>query len=217
MKINRFLSIIALVVLGGIANAGEQKPPVTAEAWRTSLDAFGKEVVAIAGKSEMPDAAVQIKRIREYSVLSNAKGEDVWVIFKQGFGNEFHGKLAERFSGAVSWSGVVDSVQTDANAGIHIVNIKFPVPAGLPKGLEFANNIRLTIPISKLPAEKLPAKGSEFAFQGNLKKEKEKDPAPLLVFYGLGPNAGTEVVKVNLVDVEPLDSRISKSAVSEVR
>lgn len=206
MKTNRRVyMMVGLLILGGMANAEGQTQAATAEAWRTSLAAFGKEVVAIAEKSEITNASIAITRIREHSVLSNAKGEDLWVVFKQGFGNEFHGKLAEKFSGPVSWRGVVDSAKTDAKEGIHIIEVKSPVPIGMPKGIKFQDVIRLLIPISKLPAPKLPAKGSEFAFRGNLKKEK--DEAPIVVFYGLGPNTGEVIVRVNLVDVEPLDNK----------
>jgi hypothetical protein len=193
--------------------SAQTAPTAIDEAWRTSLDAFGKKVVAVAEKSDIPDASVQIKHIREHSVLMNAKGEDLWATFRQGFGNEFHGKLAEKFSGPVSWRGVVDSVETNTKVGVYIIKVKSPLPSDMPKGIEFEHDINLSIPISKLPAANLPAKGSEFAFRGNLKKMKEYGPAPkddiappILVYYGLGPNAGKTIVRVNLVDVEPLNN-----------
>jgi hypothetical protein len=186
--------------------SAQTAPTATDEAWRTSLDTFGTEVVAVAEKSDIPDASVQLKHIREHSVFTNAKGEELWVIFRQGFGNEFHGKLAEKFSGPVSWRGVVDSVETNTKEGVYIINVKSPLPSDMPKGIEFEHDINLSIPISKLPAANLPAKGNEFAFRGNLKKKNEKDRAPILVFYGLGPNAGKVIVSVNLMDVEPLNN-----------
>ena len=191
------------MTLSGIANAGQQKPPATAEAWRTSLVAFGKAVVDIAQTSEMTDAKVAITHIREYKQFCRPGGQDCYVLFKQGFGNEFHGRLATQFSGQVSWRGAVDSVETDAKEAVHIIAIKFPVPDGAPKGIKLPDTIRLRIPVSKLAAAKLPAKGSEFAFRGNLGKDKD-DYAPVDVLYGIGAFAGEVILGVRLEDVEPI-------------
>jgi hypothetical protein len=180
----------------------------TPGAWRASLDAFGKEVVAVTKKSKIPNASFEITRIREHSVLSNAKGEDLWAIFKQGFGNELHRKLAEKFSGLVSWRGVVDSVETDARHGVHVIKVKVPVPTGMPSGVDLQDVVVLSVPASKLPVSKLPAKGGEFAFQGNLKPGQE-GRAPVEVFYGLGQNSGKTLIVVRLSDVE---SRVASSS-----
>jgi hypothetical protein len=198
--------MVGLFILGEIANAGQHNQAATAEAWRTSLSAFVMEVGAVAEKSEIPNATVAITHIRETRIFSNAKGEDLWVVFKQGFDNEFHGELAKRFAGQVLWRGVVESVRTDAEKKVHFIEVKYPLSTNLPKGIKFEDFLRLSIPISKLPAAKLPSKGSDFAFRGNLKKEKADAPfEPVCVWYGLGPNAGKVVVGVNLVDVESLN------------
>lgn len=204
MKTKHFLCIMIGFLMCGVTNAGEQKEGTTSEAWRTSLDAFVKEVIAVAQKSEITDAPVAITRIREYTVFNNAKKENIWVVFKQGFGKEFHGELVKQFSGEVSWRGVVDSVETDDKEKAHIIKIKFPVPDNMPNGIKFSDWFLLSIPISKLETTKLPAKGAEFAFRGKLMKKKEDAMfEPVNVLYGLGPNAGKVVVGVDLVEVEP--------------
>jgi hypothetical protein len=208
MKTKHCLCIMIGIFLCGMANAAELKQAATTDAWRTSLDEFVKEVIAIAQKSEITDAPVAITRIREYTVFTNDKNEKIWVVFKQSFGKEFHGELVKQFSGQVSWRGVVDSVETDTKEKVHIIKVKFPVPNELPKGITFSDWFRLSILISKLDAAKLPTKGSEFAFRGKLMKEKADALfEPVNVLYGLGPNAGKTVVGVDLVDVEPSDGK----------
>jgi len=192
-----------ILIAGGIGYAAEQEAASPADLWRTSLEAFVKEVTAVAKTSEITDASVAITRIREYTVFTNAQQEKCWVVFKQGFGKEFHGELARKFTGPVSWSGVVDSVETDVKERVHIIRIKFPVPDAMPHGITLSDWFRLLVPIGKLDVSKLPTKGDQFAFRGRL--VKEKDDAlfePVNVLYGLGPNTGKIVVGVDLVDVE---------------
>jgi hypothetical protein len=208
MKTRHYLYFLIGLLLCGMANAAELKKVPPTDAWRTSLSAFVKKVDAIAQKSEITDASVAIKRIREFTVFSNDQKEELWVVFKQGFGNEFHGELAKQFSGQVSWRGVVDSVETDGTEKVHIIKVKFPVTNGGPKRFTFSDWFRLVIPISKLKAAKLPTKGDEFVFRGKLKKEKDDALfEPVNVLYGLGPNAGKVVVGVDLVDVVPSDDK----------
>ena len=185
----------------------EAKEAVATDTWRTSLNAFVKEVIATARKSEITDAAFAITRIREYLVFTNKDGENIWVVFSQGFNKEFHGELGKQFTGQVSWRGVVNSVETDAKEKVHNINIKFPVPDNAPKTFTFSESLGLSIPISKFKVAKLPAKGSEFAFRGKLVKENEDALEPVHVLYGLGPNAGKVIVGVHLIDVEPADSK----------
>jgi len=192
-----------LLVPSGIANAQGQMPPTTDEAWRTSLAAFGKAVVAVAQKSEITDASIAITHIRSYKKFCRPGGQDCYVIFKQGFGNEFHGNLATQFGGHVSWRGTVDSVETDAKEAVHVIAIKFPAPNGAPKGIKLPDTIKLRIPVSKLATARLPPKGSEFAFRGNLKKDKDDDE-PFDVMYGIGAFAGEVILGVRLQDVEPI-------------
>jgi len=209
MKTKRYLFIMVglLIILGGIANAQDKKP-VTTEAWRKSLDAFVQEVIDISEKSEIPDAAVAITRIRSYREITNQENEKLGVIFPDGFGKEFHGELTKKFKGQVSWRGIVDSVETDAKNKTQIIKIKFPAQERQPTKFTFADWIALDIPISKLDSGKLPSKGDKFAFRGNLRKAKEDAPfESVYVFYGLGRNAGVVRVGVRLNDVEPLGKK----------
>ena len=186
-----------------IANAGQQNQATTTEAWRTSLVEFEKEVGVIAAKSKIINPSTV--GIRNCLVLRDAKGENIGVIFKEGFSNEFHWKLAKQFSGLVSWHGLVDSLKTNSKDKVHIIKVKFPAANGMPKGIKFQDTIKLFIPFSKLSVAKLPAKGSEFSFQGNLKKEKADSLDPVWVIYGQGSDIGKVYVGVTLIDVKPLD------------
>ena len=174
------------------------------EIWRTSLADFAKEVFAVAEKSEIVNARVANTRIRSKLVLT-ANGKEVWVAFKHGFGNEFHGQLANQFTGQVEWHGIVTSVETDEKENVQLIDVNFPSPTDAPHGIEFRDILSLSIPISKLPSENVPVKGAEFAFRGTLEKEDDDAPLePVWVLYGLGPNVGKIRIGVNLIDIEPL-------------
>lgn len=144
------------------------------EAWRTSMNAFAKEVLAVAAKATIPDAAEQIKRIREYSVFNNGQGEKIWVLFAQAFEKEFHGEIVKHFQGKVTWRGLVESVEPKADTKIYVIEVKFPMPDNAPKTLEFRDSVSLSIPFAKLPTGEVPTKGSEFVFTGSLKKRRKK-------------------------------------------
>lgn len=197
----RGVCVLATLLAVGIANAQPQVRGTSNEDWRSSLPAFGKAILAVAERSEMVSAEMQMTRLREKRVLSNAQGQDLYVIFKQGFGNEFHGNLSKAFSGPVSWRGVVGSVETNSTDAVHIIKIEFSAPEGGPKAIEFPATLVLRIPAAKLPAAKLPAKGSEFAFRGTLRKDKDEEAVE--VWYGLGPHAGIIYPVVHLREVEP--------------
>ncbi len=175
------------------------------EAWRTNLAAFAEEVVAVASKSEMTDAEVAITRIRSKAVFTGAAGENRWAVFPDGFDNELQGKLAEHFQGKVTWKGIVDAVETDAEAKKHVIELKFPLPTKMPQTFKFRSGIRMEVPFDRLPSARLPVKGSEFSFRGALTiKQKECPYQSVWVYYGLGPNRGTVLVGVIPDDVEPL-------------
>ena len=118
---------------------------------------------------EVPDAPFQITRIREYTAFKDKEGENIWVTFKDGFDNEFHEEIALRYTGGVSWSGIVDAATRDTNKAVHTIKIRFPAPKNVPDGFQFLDTISLSIPINKLEAARLPAKGDTFAFTGALK------------------------------------------------
>jgi hypothetical protein len=184
-------------------------PAKRAEAWRSSLPSFADEVVAVATRSEVPSASVQITHIREYTVFTNKEGEDFWVVFKQGFGKELHGELANRFAGQVSWVGQVESVKSDTEKKTRTIEIMLPAPSGMKAPLELAKTVTLTIPDAKLPEGSLPAKGSMFAFRAQLKKDDADTvfTSPVWVLYGLGSNSGKVEIHVTLSDVEPIFTR----------
>jgi hypothetical protein len=198
-------ALITVLLASAVVVEAEDAPGQATNVWRASMEAFAKEVISIAKRSKIPDAPSAIKSAREYSVISDEKGEKNWVVFQQGFENEFHGELASRFTGKVSWSGIVDAATTDTAKGVQMIEVIFPTPKDLPRGFEFRKCIRLRIPVAKLPSTGLPKKGDTFAFSGVLKKMKADSVfEPISVLYGLGPNKGKVLISIGLKDPEPI-------------
>ena len=200
------------------ANRQDEQPPVDRplsegpssaspdEAWRTSFDAFVNKVIEVAQSSKITNATVAITCVRDFTVFTNAKKQKGWVVFG-GFDNEFHGELAKRFTGPVSWRGVVESVENDPKAKAHVIHVNIPAPTSAPKQITFEKRVRLSVPYSRLGKDKLAAKGAEFAFRAQLVKEKEDALfEPVNVLCGLGPNEGKISVGVSLVNVDPLNT-----------
>jgi hypothetical protein len=174
------------------------------DAWRHDIAAFGKEVVAVAAKSQMPDNFQLLQSIRSRFVFQDKSGQPIRVILRESFTNELHGELVKRFTGSVSWKGEVDKTEIDEKEKRHVIDVKFPVPPDTPKPLTFRDTVRLEIPFTELPQDKVPAKGTEFAFTGTLKKAKaDALDEPIWVLYGVGSSSGTAYVGVSLIDVRP--------------
>lgn len=174
------------------------------DAWRTDIGAFGKEVLAVAKESKVPDDFQLLRSIRSRATFQNKKGENILVILKYGFEKELHGELAKRFTGTVTWQAPVKSTEIDEKNKCHVIEVEFPVPNDVPKYLKFRDGVRLEIPFTTLPRDKAPAKGLQFSFTGDLKKEKKDDLFdPVWVLYGVGPESGNHLVGVSLINVTP--------------
>jgi len=190
----------------GIAAEGQEPATPSDEAWRHDMAAFAKEALAVAAKSKVPDSFQLTQSMRNRVTFNNASGEQIGVVLKDGFPDELHGELAKRFTGTVEWRGEVVEAKLDEKEGLHIIKIKIPAPGNIPKFLTFPE-VRLEISFSRLPKDKSPAKGAQFAFTGSLKKAKEDDLfQPVDVWYGLGSESGKHEVIVSLMGVAPLDS-----------
>lgn len=175
-----------------------------ADAWRTSMEEFAKEVILVAKKSKILDAAVANTRIRQKTVFTNAKGEEIWAVFTDSFENELHGELAKHFTGKVSWSGIVQTAKNDSEKGVQTIEVKFPTQKDVPNGIEFPETVHLTVASAKVPASTLPKKGDTFSFRGVFKKQKADDIfEPVAALYGLGPNNGKILIIVSIVEAEP--------------
>lgn len=172
--------------------------------WRNKLGSFGREVVAAAVGSITPDPSFQVNRIRALTILTSEHNEQVWVVYKEGLGNELHRQLAARFSGRVSWKGPIASVRTDATNSLHMVTIGLPPVEAGSSGIDFAgSSVQLSIPFSRWPFPDAPAKGLELAFSGILDRLDDRALSqPVVVLYGFGSNAGKISLLVNVRDVE---------------
>lgn len=220
--------VLAIAVLASLMTAFAQTQALNStEAWRSSMDAFAREVVAIAGKSTIPSAPKDLGpngRLLDAVVITNAKGVQTEVIITNSFESEFQGELARHFTGSVSWTGIVDSVKTDATRGVHILGVTFPKPKNLEDRIDFpqphqdrvaifvtrqkigfADFVFVHIPVAKLPDAKLPKKGDSFAFRGVFQKADGDLIGPVFVLYGVGPNRGRLTVALQFTTAEPAD------------
>jgi len=195
--------VAASLALAQTAPAGGKDKTPKDEPWRQELVAFASSVVVIAEKCERPEYFQLLESIRSRAIISE-KDKPVWVLLRKLYDKELHGELAKAFSGKVSWTGKVKSVEADRKEGVCIVQLEFPTPKAMPKGLEFLDTLYLAIPFGRLPPQQLPVKGASFAFTGDLKKANEDDWfEPVCVRYGVGPNLGKTLISVHLINVSP--------------
>ena len=189
-----------------IQNADVSKPiqSPTDVAWRHDMAAFAAEVAVVASNSIIPNEFQLSQSMRSRAVLSGQSGTPTWVVLNDGFEKELHGELVKNFGGQIFWRGKVTTAETDQQKKTCNIRVEFPKANGMPSNCELSD-VFLAIPFDKLPAEKLPAVGTVFAFTGNMEKANEDDLLDRVwVLYGLGENAGKNRIGVSLTDEAPL-------------
>jgi hypothetical protein len=215
---------IMTVLLAAVwTTTGQAQSPAAPEAWRSSMDAFAREVVAVAAKSAIPSGPAFLGpngRLADAIVIQDAKGVQTWVIIKGSLENEFQAELVKRFTGQVAWSAVVVSVNSDK--GDHTIKLAFSKPKKLQDKIEFPkppegrmavfersqriefDDVLVSIPVVKLPSAKLPKKGDTFSFRGELARAKgEGELDTVFPLYGVGPNRGKISIGLFFRDAEP--------------
>ena len=179
------------------------------EPWRKDFKVFLQEVANIGAAAKRPDDFQLLKSIRNRTVLNNNNGPAI-VILPDGFENELHGVIEQRFVGKVMWSGPVLGATNDAQKGITTITLAWPEVNGLRTTFDISDTgFNIKLPSGSLPSG-LPRVGTPFSFTGLLKRRAEKKAldknelcGDVSVWYGVGSNAGKCFFILTVSDVEP--------------
>jgi hypothetical protein len=181
------------------------------------MSIFVKEVDRVASQSTMPPeepwtvGGTLVPGLKRSGIILSKTGVgEVGVIpGKGGMDGEFGTELLKRFpSGHVKWHGIVKSAKLDEESKAHLLVVPFPAP---PASNSYdIQPLTVKITFGTLPRDRAPKEGALFAFEGDLKGEKQtmyENSVDVIYWFSkaeLQPGANRVWVIVSVSDAKPL-------------